>query len=259
MGRLIAGFLVIAAVGLTVAAEPAVVPWRDAAQHVGAYVTVEGDVIAVRIEGDICTFEFSADDPNAFRAAMVIPMISALPPHPESVYTGRRVHVTGTIRRFKGRTEMVLETPGQIEIVDHAGAPIGTSTTTTTTTTTLPRPAAAGPAPTLPPLPPAPPSVAPMPSAAAPTPQPRIAAPATTPPTTVPVAVTTTTLLPRIDPCPAAHQEWRRARDTVRTTMRQLDDCLRDERPRCRQEAAALAPALSALEWAEQSLADACP
>ena len=170
--------------------------------------------------------EFAPTSAENFRVLLVVPMISALPAHPERVYAGRRVRVSGTIRRFKGRCEMVLQSPGQIEVVDLAGAPDDARTTTSTTTSTT-RPAARLPPPaTLPPLPPAAP-----------------------PPT----------IAPHIDPCPAATQRWRTARDSVRTTMRALDDCLAGPIRTCRREAAALAPALSALEWSEQTLADACP
>ena len=199
---------------------------RDAPRHVGEYVVIEGDVSTARIEGDACVLEFAPTSAENFRVLLVVPMISALPAHPERVYAGRRVRVSGTIRRFKGRCEMVLQSPGQIEVVDLAGAPDDARTTTSTTTSTT-RPAARlPPPPTLPPLPPAAP-----------------------PPT----------IAPHIDPCPAATQRWRTARDSVRTTMRALDDCLAGPIRTCRREAAALAPALSALEWSEQTLADACP
>lgn len=209
----------------------------EAAQHVGERITLEGDVAAARVEGDTCVLEFAGTDPALFRAVLLIPMISSLPARPDRLYDGHRVRIDGTVRRFRGRVEMVLQSPGQIEVVDHAGAPVETTTTSTTTTTHPPRahtpPAPVAPPPTLPPLPPSPPA---------------------------PVAPTTTTLpTPRIDPCPGATQRWRDARDAVRTAMRTLDDCLSGTRPNCRREAAALAPALSSLEWSEQAVSEACP
>ena len=209
----------------------------DAAAHVGEYVAIVGDVATARIEGDLFLLDFAGVDPAVFRAVLVVPMISGLPTHPDRVYNGRRVQISGPIRRFRGRTEMVLQSPGQIEIVDLAGAPDEEPTTTSTTTTsTTARPGAAPtvPTPTLAPatLPPLPPPVLPTPAAP---------------------------LAPRVDPCPGAQAHWRDARDAVRRAMRTLDDCLSGDRHQCRREAAALAPALSTLEWSEQGLADACP
>jgi hypothetical protein len=104
------------------AATPPVVPWQDSGTHVGEVITVEGEVQSARIAGDTCILEFAAGDPDAFRAVLLLPLLSSGPPHPERLYPGRRVRVTGRVQRFRGRPEIVLRGPGQIEMAEAAGA-----------------------------------------------------------------------------------------------------------------------------------------
>src|SRR5579885_3413775 len=92
------------------------IPLCAAAAHVGEFVTVEGDVASARLAGEGLVLEFAADDPRAFRAVLLIPMITDLPRRPERLYLGRRVRVSGLVRRFQDRPEMILRAPSQIEV-----------------------------------------------------------------------------------------------------------------------------------------------
>ena len=60
-----------------------VVPWQAAGSYDGETITVEGDVVRARLEADTCVLEFSPDDPNAFRAILLIPLITDLPRQPQ--------------------------------------------------------------------------------------------------------------------------------------------------------------------------------
>ena len=136
--------------------EPRVIDARDAADYVGQAVTVEGDVADVTSESMGIVLELAPGGPTSVRAILVEALISSLPRSPQKVYGGKRVRVTGIIQKFKGRMEMVLESPSQIEIVDVAGAPPVTTTTITPTaspTTTITRPAPVTTPTTLPPAP----------------------------------------------------------------------------------------------------------
>ena len=108
---------VVTLAGPAGAAPPNVVSWQKAAAHVGRVVSVEGEVAAVRATGDTCVLEFAPDDPQAFRAVLVLAMFSRGPRHPERLYTGRQVRVTGRLQQFQGRPEMVLHGADQIELV----------------------------------------------------------------------------------------------------------------------------------------------
>src|SRR5205814_1756566 len=122
---------------------------------------------------------------TALRVVLLIPMLTDLPRHPERLYAGRRVRVTGRVQRFRGRPEMVLRSPDAIEVVDLAtGAATATvrqppppPPASTPTAAPPPPPAPSSPRAPVAPAPTAPPEPAPRaPSAAAPVPP--IAAPA---------------------------------------------------------------------------------
>jgi hypothetical protein len=200
-----------------------VIDWHAAERLVGEVVTVEGDVVVARNLGDTCTLEFSADDPRAFRIVLVLPLITDLPRQPDRLYQGRRVRATGRVQRFQGRAEMLVRSPTQIEVVGvETGGP------------TVPPPAAPASSP------PAPAPVAPPPAA------PRGL-----------VEEVRNRLVPP-EACGQAQARWRDAAATVRTRISVLDACLAAATYRCHPDAAALGPALSALEWAGQQTAEAC-
>jgi hypothetical protein len=256
-----------------------VVPWQAAGSYEGDVITVEGDVARARLEADTVVIEFSTDDPNAFRAILLIPLITDLPRQPQRLYEGKRVRVSGRIRIWHGQPEMILRSPDEILVVGvSTTAPPAPPPPVETTPTTVPRrralpPTTLAPPPPAPPPPPPPPSVAPEASVPPPT---LPTTPTTTPPPPVrpvPVAppppTTSTTTpeqeeqaprLPRAtDPCDAAHERWRRAAAAAESRQAELTECLRGGSYRCRSVAAAVAPALSELEWAEQQVEAACP
>jgi hypothetical protein len=61
------------------------------------------------------------------------------------------------------------------------------------------------------------------------------------------------------DRCARARENWRAAADAAHERTAALDRCLVGAGYRCRTEAAAVAPALSSLEWAEQEVDERCP
>ena len=271
---------VVLAVVSAVARGQTVVPWQSAGSYEGEVITVEGDVARARLEADTVVIEFSTDDPNAFRAILLIPLITDLPRQPQRLYEGKRVRVTGRIQIWRGQPEMILRSPDEILVV-------GVSTIAPppppveTTPTTVPRRRAVAPT-TLPPPPPPPPAPPPPPPAAAPEatvpPTTLPATPTTIPPPppparpvpTAPAPPTTSTTTPEqeeqaprlpraTDPCDAARERWRRAAAAAESRQAELTECLRGGSYRCRSVAAAVAPALSELEWAEQQVEAACP
>ncbi len=259
----------------TVALVPAdtVIPWQSAGVYEGDVVTVEGDVVRARLEADTCVLEFSASDPTSFRVVLLIPLMTDLPREPQRLYEGKRVRVSGKVRSWKGRPEMIVRSPGAIEVVGVAAAP--PDTVPPSPPATVPPPAT-GPPPTLPPPPTTlPPPPAPPSTTLAPLAPTTTLPPPTYPPTTLPPAPAVTPPPPpatppeqqeeaprlpqRVDPCDAAHERWRRAAAAVEARAAELGRCLRAGSYRCRPAASAMAPALSELEWSEQQVEAACP
>jgi hypothetical protein len=254
-----------------------VVDASDAARYVGSAVTVEGDVAAARTEPIGLVLELAPLEPKSFRAVLVLALISSLPRSPERIYAGKRVRVTGLVQRFQGRPEMVLESASQIEIVDLAGAPVVTTSTVATPTTTTMRPAAgattSGAAIPAPPPTPAVVPPTPEPAVATPAPASAVAAPARVAPApavTPPPAAIAPPAEPEPPPkpllterlaaaaCDRARARWQDAAAAAREASATLTRCLDAGTFACRSAAAALAPVLSDLEWAEQQVADRC-
>jgi DNA/RNA endonuclease YhcR with UshA esterase domain len=114
--------LVPCAVALFAAFAPAavaqeVVPADSAAQHVGHVVTVEGVVASVgnsRRSGTIF-LNFGAPYPNNTFTAVIFR--SAAPRFPDALkWEGKRLRVTGTVRVYRGKPEIVLEEPKQVTL-----------------------------------------------------------------------------------------------------------------------------------------------
>jgi micrococcal nuclease len=92
------------------------VPDAAAAQHVGEHVTVEGTVVAVYTSRSGNTFlNFGAPYPRqTFSAVVFRPRASAF----DNLHRleGRRVRVTGRLKLYHGKPEIILEEPSQLEV-----------------------------------------------------------------------------------------------------------------------------------------------
>jgi len=94
-----------------------IVPWRQAARHYGELATVEGTVVLTRRTEKACFLNFHPDWRNAFTAVIFADCFEAFPSKPEEYYLDRKVRVTGTIREYEGKPEIILESPKQIQVV----------------------------------------------------------------------------------------------------------------------------------------------
>ena len=213
------------------ARSPDVVPWSEAASHVGRVITVEGTVARARVEGGACTLEFAPDDPAAFRVVLMLSLFQA-PEAPERLYAGRLVQASGRVQKFEGRPEMIIRRADQIEVLD----PVPTTSTlpAPTTTTTLPPPAPPAAAPVVPP--PAPPVVVPSTS--------------TTIPAAAPPSVT--------ERCVHARERLEAARQELSARSEDAARCLRSGTSRCEPERDAVARALETLPAREAEADSAC-
>ena len=93
-----------------------VISWQDAARHYGEHCTVEGTIVATRNTGKVCFLNFHANYRKYFTAVIFASRFSH-PANPEDFYKGRKVRMTGLIKEYQGKPEIVLESPNQIETV----------------------------------------------------------------------------------------------------------------------------------------------
>src|SRR3972149_8622524 len=94
-----------------------ILSWREADQYYGQYATVEGIVVATHHSGKACYLNFHPDYKRYFTALVFASAFSRFPTKPENYYHGKKVRVSGLIKEYQGRPEIILIDPSQIEVV----------------------------------------------------------------------------------------------------------------------------------------------
>ena len=95
-----------------------VISWQDAADYYGETCTVEGTIVLAHNSGKACFLNFHPNWKKYFTAVIFRSAFSRFPDNPEDHYRGKKVRVTGYIKEYKGKPEIILESPEQIEIID---------------------------------------------------------------------------------------------------------------------------------------------
>lgn len=94
-----------------------VISWQDAAKHYGESATVEGTIVATHNSGKACFLNFHPDYKRYFTAVIFASAFPRFPANPENYYYGKKVRVSGYIKEYKGKPEIILNDPSQIEIL----------------------------------------------------------------------------------------------------------------------------------------------
>jgi len=94
-----------------------VIPWQKAEWYYDQYATVEGTVVSARSSVGSCTLYFHQNHDKYFRVMIPASELSRFPSTPGRLYQGKTVRVSGHIVEDKGRPEIILTDPAQIEIV----------------------------------------------------------------------------------------------------------------------------------------------
>lgn len=95
-----------------------IISWQDAAKHYGQYLTVEGTIVATHNSGKACFLNFHPDYKRYFTAVIFASAFPRFPANPERHYYGKKVRVTGFIKEYQGKPEIILNDPSQIEILE---------------------------------------------------------------------------------------------------------------------------------------------
>ena len=91
------------------------VPDSEAAAHVGQAVAVEGLVASVHVSrSGIIFLNFGRPYPSQTFTAVILRAAAARFPDPHQ-WEGRRVRVTGEVRLYRDRPEVVLTAPNQLQ------------------------------------------------------------------------------------------------------------------------------------------------
>ena len=95
-----------------------VISWKDARKHYGEYATVEGTVVATYNSGKACFLNFHPNYKRYFTAVIFASAFPRFPANPENCYYEKKVRVSGYIKEYKGKPEIILDDPSQIEILE---------------------------------------------------------------------------------------------------------------------------------------------
>jgi len=101
---------------LTYASE--IIPWDKAQDYYGKKVTVQGKIVSTYNSGRACFLNFHPDYKRYFTAVIFRSHYHLFPPNPEDCYYGKEVQVSGIIKRYKGKPEIILESPSQIRVIN---------------------------------------------------------------------------------------------------------------------------------------------
>jgi len=92
--------------------------WKEAANHYGKYKTVEGTIVSGKCLPKVCFLNFDQDYRTTFTAVIFASDLKKFPPKPDQFYRNKNVQVTGTIKEYKGKPEIILKEPDQIKITN---------------------------------------------------------------------------------------------------------------------------------------------
>ena len=92
---------------------------QDAVNYYGKKKTVEGRIVDGFISKTGTVFlNFERSYPNhCFTAVIFASSLAKFPKDPDSYYSGKVVQVTGKIKEYNGKPEIILNDPSQIEII----------------------------------------------------------------------------------------------------------------------------------------------
>ena len=94
------------------------ISWHDAAKYYGQTKTVEGKIVTSNNTGKVCFLNFHKDWRRHFTAVIFASDFKKFPAHPEDYYLNRVVRVKGLIKEYRGKPEIILKSPSQINIIE---------------------------------------------------------------------------------------------------------------------------------------------
>ncbi len=112
------------------------ISWDVAHKYYGQECIVYGTVVAAKDIGSRCFLNFHKDFRTNFTVVIESKNYDRFPEKPDSLYAGKHVRVVGEVIEFKGKPEIVIKSPDEIQIVDNPdpakGVPVEAETQKTT-------------------------------------------------------------------------------------------------------------------------------
>lgn len=101
------------------------IDWKEARSYAGQEVVVEGVIVRTFNSGRACFLNFHPDYQQYLSLVIFASDFSKFPPRPEEYYLNKKVRVTGRILLYRGRPEVILNSPAQITVEAETGAARG--------------------------------------------------------------------------------------------------------------------------------------
>jgi DNA/RNA endonuclease YhcR with UshA esterase domain len=81
-------------------------------------VIVEGIIVAANSTGKVCFLNFHKNWKRYFTAVIFASDFHKFPEPPKNYYNGKKVRITGLIKKYQGKPEIIIKNPSQIEILE---------------------------------------------------------------------------------------------------------------------------------------------
>lgn len=98
--------------------EKDVIPWQEAGKFLGKEIVVKGKIVRTNNIGTITFLNFDPDYRNTLNLVIFQENYNKFPEPAEKMYLDRTIRARGKISEFRGRLQMVIEDPKQIEIIE---------------------------------------------------------------------------------------------------------------------------------------------
>lgn len=98
-----------------------VLSWEEAGKYIGSQVSIEGKVVSTYNSGKVCYLNFHPNWKRYFTVVIFASDFPRFPSPPEKAYLEKLIRVTGTIKEYQGRPEMVVSGPEQIQLLPGTG------------------------------------------------------------------------------------------------------------------------------------------
>jgi micrococcal nuclease len=94
-----------------------VITWDNADDYYNQYVIIEGIIVDTYNSGIVCFLNFHTNY-QYFTAVIFARDFPGFPYPPDTYYLGKKVHIIGIIKQYKGSPEIIVKTPEQIKILN---------------------------------------------------------------------------------------------------------------------------------------------
>lgn len=95
-----------------------VISWREAGKYIGKTCEVEGRIVATYNAGKVCFLNFDRDYKKNFTVVIFQSAFNNFPSPPETLYKNKLIKVKGYIKEYKGKPEIIVNYPSEIEILE---------------------------------------------------------------------------------------------------------------------------------------------